>query len=106
MSRELDARIFKIVGGFNMFFGSIPYFSTDMNAAVDVLEEMRKQGKLAAMYQWELDDEILWGADIDGSPLAASQHQSLPIAICLAALLAAGDGDWVEKYLKESTDES
>ena len=125
--RELDARVAGIVMGIGVsnifitdtgvefhgkdmydgkyyFSHALPNYSTDHNAAFEVVGtfsdfevviqscegdwECNFEGKVTGRSHWE------------GKGLGC--HKSLTTAICLAALRAGGDGDWVDNYLKEN----
>jgi hypothetical protein len=120
MSRELDARVAEKVMEFKVYHNNVydeyllpevptksgdficelvPNYSTDMNFALDVVAELNKRKHYFFMDQPSGD---LWEIEIEraGGYLDFS-HKSLPQGVCLAALIAVGDKDWVDKYLEE-----
>lgn len=94
----------------------IPHYSTDHNAAFEVVDKLTEGGIYPELrrklHRWTV---VLFIKNPDKSgyrpksmiPLARNggwvYHKSLLIAICLAALRAKGDDEWVDQYLKETT---
>ena len=121
MSRKLDARVAEKVMGLKpepydesevLYLHDnigcpyeIPNYSTDMNAAMEVIAKLTS---MEASIQ-ECTYSKIWSVDFEGKVEGRSHwegkgtadHKSLPTAICLAALRAVGDGEWVDEYLKE-----
>jgi len=124
MSRILDSYISEYVMGYSIKDGyyqlegrhvmtteALPNYSTDMNAAMEVVYYVQNS----------ICNERLWGNNPhswsitktkDGlhrvviglgghNDLPKTQHPSLPVAICLAALRAVGKDDLVDEYLSD-----
>lgn len=73
-----------------------PYYSSDISAAMEVVEKMRERGFVVGMF----GDRIDWCAEvfrlvehydsIGKEMIGVARHTSLPEAICRAALAAHG----------------
>ena len=78
-------------------FTKIPNYSTDMNAAMKVVNSEN------IGIHWDItSDETYNGMQYYAVAIGiySAEHQSLPIAICLAALRAVGKDALVDKYLR------
>lgn len=111
MSRELDARVAEKViklpnvipdKGIYMRYSDeseiIPHYSTDMNVALGVVRYFNGGSFAIKTHKW--------ATACLGTVSEASVASSLPVAICLSALRAVGDNEWVDKFEKEMDYES
>jgi hypothetical protein len=119
MSRELDSRVAEKVMGFTktskgwlhptdpaLSITYLPHYSADMNDAMDIVGKLHEERWYMSIrtspndfyklkLQKYLDDKA--GEEI----IERSQnYNKLPIAICLVALRAVGDDEWVDKFEK------
>lgn len=81
----------------------IPSYSTDMNAAMEVIEKI-KQNDNQEGWLIEINPEdfaIYWDGPIREFLL---RQETMPMAVCLAALMVNGDGSWVDQYLLSAMD--
>lgn len=117
MSRKLDARVAEIMMGYveddrgyyllgdkvMMTTESLPNYSTDMNAAMEMIDKLVKDWDFV-ITTWMSCNMMLSYKVVVATPDSEVEviHKSLPEAICLAALRAKGDGEWIDKYLKEN----
>jgi len=115
MSRELDARVAEIVLGDNVIGGwividlgkrgqvraGIPEYSTDHNAAFQALD-MACEGRSNWIYEIDLISVNMMNSnphlDVDFDIGFYSMGIPRPTAMCLAALRAKGDDDWVKAF--------
>lgn len=113
MSRRLDARVADIVMGLETSrldaFGDevslvfqLPDYSTYLNAAFEVVRELTSQDFRVQTNSYNRVEVTRVRIYTRSRELIADIVEiKLPTAICLAALRAKGDGDWVDNYLKE-----
>ena len=102
MSKKLDARVSLVV--FDSC-GKEPW-STDMNAAMEMVDEVMKDGYLV----YSIESYTRGTVEVEFQSVKTGdkwEHtgDSLPEALCLAVLRYKGEGDWVDNYLKELEDE-
>ena len=115
MSRDLDAQVAEKVMGFSIliadkpmlgFIGQgdpywldaykqprmTPFYSTDIKAAFEVVEKLGKDGWIVTLHRdfnWYCD--LAWLTEDDTTWTSADAADTLPEAICLAALKAVGE---------------
>ena len=111
MSRKLNIRVTeKVMFGVPYYteqdeqgkavYDSWENYSTDMNAAMEVLEAL--QGEFEVWSEGKGVFGVRLTSWTGPETIARILHKSLPVAICLATLRASGDDDWVDEYLKEN----
>jgi hypothetical protein len=85
----------------------VPSYSTDHNEAFKLLDLLHGQGWLSEVrfsrpqMKWVAGASLVSNMDDSLLNNTVATHESLPTAICLAALRAKGDSLWVDEYLKE-----